>query len=43
MDELKVKAINLKNCIDEATRGIDELNVEKVSEIAAMCTLTLGY
>lgn len=43
MTELKSRALNLMNCINEATRGLDELNNEKVASIASMCSITLGY
>lgn len=43
MTELKSRATNLMNCIDEATRGLDELNNDKVSEMATLCIITLGY
>lgn len=43
MTELKRRATNLMNCINEATRGLDELNNDKVSEMATVCIITLGY
>ena len=43
MTELKKRATELKNCIDEATRGLENTNNEAVSSIAAICTKTLGY
>lgn len=43
MDELKVRAENLKTCIDEATKGLDEMNTEPVSSIASLCITTMGY
>ncbi len=43
MTELKSRATNLMNCINEATRGLDELNNENVSEMATLCIITLGY
>ena len=43
MDELKRRAINLKNCIDEATSGSKYTDNEKVSLVASMCVKTMGY
>lgn len=41
--ELKIKSIEMKNCIDEATRGLSSTDNEKTNEIAALCALQLGY
>jgi len=38
MDELKRRATKLKACIDEATRGLENTNKLKVSDVAASCT-----
>ena len=38
MDELKRRATKLKACIDEATRGLENTNELKVSDVAATCT-----
>lgn len=43
LNEAKYYALNLKNCIDEATYGLDETNEEKVTQIAATCAIILGY
>lgn len=43
LKEAKYYALNLKNCIDEATNGLDEINDEKVSQIAATCAIILDY
>lgn len=43
MSELKIKSIEMKNCIDEATRGLPSTDNEKANEIAALCALQLGY
>ena len=41
--ELKETATTLKICINEATRGTDELNEMAVAEMAALCLMQLGY
>lgn len=43
MTELKRRATELKNCIDEATRDLESTNNESVSSIAALCTKTMSY
>jgi|GEM_PF-1678946 len=43
MDELKVRAENLKTCIDESTKGLDNMNNESVTSIASLCIKTMGY
>lgn len=43
MSELKIKSTEMKNCIDEATRGLPSTNNMKANEIAAMCAIQLGY
>ncbi len=43
LNELKKRAKNLKNCIDEATRDLDEFDNESVSSIASLCLVTMGY
>lgn len=43
MDVLLQRATALRACINEATRGIDSMDDKGVSEIAALCTVTLGY
>jgi hypothetical protein len=43
MDVLLTRATELKACINEATRGIDEVDNSPVTEIAALCMMTLGY
>lgn len=41
--ELKDKASELKDCIDEATKGTNTSDQSKVSEIGALCLVTMGY
>jgi hypothetical protein len=41
--ELKIKASELKTCIDEATAGKNTTNEEKVIDIAGLCVIQLGY
>lgn len=43
MTELKKRATELKNCIDEATRGLENVNDWEVSGIAASCIIIMGY
>lgn len=43
LNEAKYYALNLKNCIDVSTNDLDEINDEKVSQIAATCAVILGY
>ena len=43
MSELKIKATELKTCIDEATTGSSVSDEEKVTEIAGLCAIQLGY
>ena len=43
MKILKRRSMDLKNCIDEATRGLKSTNDESVSTIAALCVITLRY
>lgn len=43
MNILKKRAEDLKLCIDEATRGLDNTNNEAVSTIAALCVKQMGY
>jgi hypothetical protein len=43
MSELKIKATELKTCIDEATAGSNTTDEEKVTEIAGLCAIQLGY
>lgn len=43
INEAKNYALNLRNCIDEATYGLDEINDGKVSQIATTCAIILGY
>lgn len=43
MDVLLQRAIALRACINEATRGIDNVDNDSVTDIASLCTLTLGY
>jgi hypothetical protein len=43
MTDLKRRATELNNCIDEATRGLESTNSEAVSSIAALCAKTMGY
>lgn len=40
---LKIEANELKDCVDEATRGLDELNNEDVATIASTCLILMGY
>jgi len=43
MSEMRERAKELKDCIDEATRGIESTNEMKVSEVASSCIILLGY
>ena len=43
MTELKRRATQLKNCIDETIKGLESTNNESVAEIASACTILLGY
>ncbi|SEB01014.1 hypothetical protein SAMN05443667_11525 [Flavobacterium gillisiae] len=43
MDILKIRAEDLKLCIDEATKGLDSTNNEAVSTIAALCIKQMEY
>lgn len=43
MDILLERAIALRACINEATRGIDNVDNENVSDVASLCVVTLGY
>lgn len=43
MAVVKERAMELKKCIDEATRGLESTNNEKVSDIAASCIILMGY
>lgn len=43
MTDLKQRAKELNNCIDEATRDLESTNSETVSSIAALCAKTMGY
>lgn len=43
MSELKIKSIEMKNCIDESTRGNASTDNQKANEIAALCAIQLGY
>lgn len=43
VNELKIPSNELMDCINEATRGLPETDYQKVSEIATLCVLTLGY
>ncbi len=43
ISELKTKAIEMKNCIDEATKGTSISDDEKTNEIAALCVILLKY
>ena len=43
LTELKYKASELKDCIEQATTGTNASDQSKVSEIGALCLLTLGY
>jgi hypothetical protein len=40
---LKNRATELMKCIDEATRDFDSTDDMKVSEVAALCVIMLGY
>ena len=41
--ELKNNASQLKDCIDEATKGTNTSDENKVSEIGALCLIMMGY
>ncbi len=43
MEILLQRSIELRACINEATKGIESVNNEKVTNIATLCILTLGY
>lgn len=43
MEVLLERAIALRACINEASSGIETVDNNKVSEIAALCTVTLGF
>jgi len=43
MEVLLGRAVELRACINEATRDLDSVNDEKVADIAALCVTTLGY
>ncbi|NRS87454.1 hypothetical protein HNQ02_000354 [Flavobacterium sp. 7E] len=43
ISDLKIKSIEMKNCIDEATRGLPSTDNMKTSEIASLCAVQLGY
>lgn len=43
MDVLLVRATELRACINEATRGIDNVDNDGVAEVAAICMVILGY
>ncbi|MFH6969121.1 hypothetical protein [Flavobacterium sp. FlaQc-28] len=43
LTELKDKASELKDCIDEATKGTNISDQNKVNEIGALCLVTIGY
>lgn len=43
MDVLLERATELVACINEATRGIDNVDNDNVTDLASICALTLGY
>jgi hypothetical protein len=43
MDILLERSIELRACINEATKGMESVNNESVPNIATLCILTLGY
>lgn len=43
LTELKDKASTLKDCMDETTKGTNASDHNKVSEIGALCLVTMGY
>ena len=43
METLKRRSMDLKNCINEATRGLESTNKESVTSMAALCVITMGY
>jgi hypothetical protein len=43
MDILLERSVELRACINEATKGIESANNEKVADIATLCIITLGY
>lgn len=43
MNELKKRATNLKLCINETVIDMENINNQSVSEIAALCIVTIGY
>jgi hypothetical protein len=43
MDILKIRAKDLRTCINEATDDLESTNSESVSSIASLCLITLGY
>jgi hypothetical protein len=43
MSKWKLYATTLVNSIDDATDGLDEVNNQKVSEIALWCMILAGW
>lgn len=43
MSEMKIKATELKTCIDEATAGSNITDNNDVAEMASLCAIQLGY
>jgi hypothetical protein len=41
--DLKEEASQLRDCINEATKGTDTSDHSKVNEIGALCLVTMGY
>jgi hypothetical protein len=41
--DLKRQATALKDCINEATKGTNELNATPIAEMAALCLMAMGY
>lgn len=43
MTVLKSRAIELRSCINEATKDLDSFDSQEVTTMAAMCGMQLGY
>jgi hypothetical protein len=43
MNDLLAKSVGLRACITEATKGLPSTDNEKVSDVAVLCFIQLGY
>lgn len=41
MEEIRIKAENLRSCINEATKGTNQSDNEKITDIAGLCLITM--